>query len=215
MAYIGSSSISIGSNGWYIGSWYNTVTSTNSDYFGIRDEDLWVYYDENDNVITELNFDSILPDNSVGQIVKARYRGFNPIKIAGFYITEMESPYYNGSASPVIDKDLLIEWADNYTGGDTPPGTPGLEIQFDDFSTGLPVITQVESNVGDSRAVPIIYTGHENGILRQDDLIELTIRITVPDDSTKEILAAGKFHFGVEISFIEIPQNLIAALLEE
>ena len=215
MAFIGNPLLFMGASDWHIGSWYSSSIATDSDYLGLRNEDLWVYYDENDNVITELSYGSVLPDNSIGEIVKARYRGFRPIKVVGFYITSVESAFYNGGQNPVIDREAIIAWADNFTGADVPPGTPGLEIQFDDVDSGLPVVTQVKSGTGDTSWSPIEYTGHTNGIVSRDDIISLVLRVTAPSDADNEVWSAAKYHFGFDISFIEIPENLVAPLVGE
>lgn len=214
MAFIGDQSLFIGDD-WFIGSWYSAAVATDSDYLGLRSEDVWVYYDEEDNVITELDYGAMLPTNSIGQVIKARYRGFSPIKVLGFFINDIEGAFYNGSASPIIDKETIIAWADQFTGAAVPPGTPGLEIQFDDITSGLPVITQVESGAGDTEYSPIEYTGHENGIVSRDDIIVFTLRLTAPNDANNEVLKAARYHFGVSLSFIEIPENLVDPLVGE
>lgn len=211
MAFIGNDSIYIGDD-WYIGSWYNPVRTTTSNYIGQRDEDLWIFYNDLDRVITSLNFDSILPGNSVGLNIKARYRGFKPIKVIGFYLTDVPESFYNGNHNPDVDNSTLIEWADLHTGDEVPPGTPGLEIQFTDYESGNLLVKQFKTGQGDTSYSSVLYSGHENGILNRDDVINLGLRLTIPN---VEGIRADRFHIGLGINFTEINTVLIDQLVSE
>ena len=212
MAFIGDPDIFIGGD-WFSGSWHLPANSVASDYLGQRPEDLWVYYTEDDNgvesVMTTLSFEeAAVPNNTIGQVVKAKYKGFRQIDVFGFYITEMPREFYDGNKNPLYDKEELIRWADQYNSGS------GLEVVYTDFGGGE-VVTRFSTGAGDTPATFIPYTGHENNIVNRDDTIEMILRITMPDDVTNEVAEAGQYHFGFEIAFIEIPDNIAPATADE
>jgi hypothetical protein len=213
MAFIGDPDIYIGGD-WFSGGWYDPAGSTASDYLGQRTQDLWIYYTEDDagveSVITTLDFQELAtPTNTIGQIVKARYRGFRPIDVSGFYLTEVPREFYDGNRTNLYDKEELIRWADQYA------GNAGIEVEYTDADGVTLVTTRFSTGFGDTPATFIPYTGHEDGIVHRDDTIDLVLRITMPSAATHEVVEAAKFHFGFEIAFIEVPDNLAPAIPSE
>lgn len=205
--FFGDPDFDIGASDWYVGSW--TAEAINqSDAFPEFSPDVWLYRNSAGRVITGLDFQSLSPNQSVSIGLRAQYRGFRPVKVTGFYISEIDAQFYRGTQSPLVDKNDLIRWADHFTKGETPPGTPGLEISQTRWSDEVVVTSQVKSGSGDSPSSVIEYIGHENGILDRDQYLEISLRITAPSDVDKEILAAGRFNFGLDIGYIELPPQL-------
>lgn len=207
--FIGSSSDFIGSANTYVGSWYLGASETSTDYLGQGPGDLWVYYDADDNVITKLDFGSVLPTNTAGQVVKAQYRGFRPIRVSGFHLVSVPDSFYDGPRTNVYDKEELIRWGDQYE------SDAGASVQFVDFDSGLPVDAVFKTGQGDTPVTFIEYTGHEENIVHRDQLIEMVLRVKMPSSATKEVQKAAKFHFGFQIAFVEIPENIQPAVRDE
>ena len=212
MAHIGDD-IFIGDD-WFVGAWADLAKTLNS-AFPEKVGDLWVYRNADNDVITQLNFGKVLPNGGLNARLKIQYTGYSPVKVSGFYVTEVLDPFYDGDASPVVDKQTLLTWADNFTGAIVAPLRPGLEISQTDWNTGAVSVTQVKSGVGDLRYNYVPYIGHENGIITIDDEMVIDLFINAPDDVTKQILKAGRFHFGFEINFTEIPRQLHRQLVNE
>lgn len=212
MPYIGGSDSFIGSNDDYIGAWTLEATITTPAFPGYT-SGMWLYRNTANRVITGLSFDTLAPEESVSIGVCAQYRGHRPVKVIGFYIREIEPEFYQGTQGPQVDKNDLVRWADHFTKGAVPPGTPGLEISQTHWETEEVVTLQVKSGSGDQAATPIAYVGHENGILNRDQFLEITLRITAPSAERREILQAGRFNFGFDIEFIELSPQIEEVLV--
>jgi hypothetical protein len=209
MAFIGSPSLFVGGS-WFIGSWAGVASGTDSVYPGLSEGDLWVYKDSTDQVITQLEFGtSVLPGNSLQANVKIQYRGYRPIKVYGFYVKAFESPFYDGDKTPEVDSSTMIKWADDFTlAAPLAVGNPGLEITQVHWNTGLPETTQFVSGAGDVEDNAIPYVGHESYLTRDDQML-VNFRITAPSAALRQVIEAGRFHFGIDISFLEVPINLV------
>lgn len=210
MAHIGDD-IFIGADDWYVGGWYTGASGTDSAFLGVRAEDLWIYRNANNEVITELDFGAIAAAGNAGQEIKIQYRGWNPILVTGFFLTFVPEAFYVGDAKNTYDRATIIKWADRWGSGGG-PGQIGLELQQTNVDTDLLEIDLFRTGTGDAEYTPLPYKGHVNGILRRDDMMEVELRLNVPSDVTKQILAAGTFQFGFDISFMEIPENLFEVL---
>lgn len=211
---IGSGLIYIGES-WPVGGWQTASIGTTALGPGSGASD-WIYRKTDDNtVVEELDFGTLLPEASSVENLSAEYRGYDPIIVSGFYLREMPRELYAGSAQAILDRETLIEWADFYTKGSIPPGAPGLEVQFTDFDSSLLVIKQFKSSEGDSASSVISYTGHQNQILNRGDKIEFSLRITPPSTVDKEILESMKLHFAVDIYYVRVAQNLYNNIVEE
>ncbi len=213
MAHIGND-IFIGAEDWFIGGWTTPPVGTDAAFLGLRPEDLWVYRNANNEVITELSFGDLAPAGNASEQIKIQYRGWPPVLVTGFYLTHVPEAFYAGDYKNTLDKTTLIQWADRWgTGGG--PGQIGLELQQTNVDNDLLEIDLFRSGTGDAEYSPLHYKGHVNGILRRDDMMEIELRLNPPDDATQRMLAAGTFHFGLEISFMEIPENLFEVLEPE
>lgn len=213
MAFIGED-IFIGDD-WFIGAWGSLPAALDATYPD-RQGDLWVYRDLDDNVITQLTFGQVLPGNTIAQTIKIQYRGFSPVKVFGFHLLKMERDFYEGNSGSEIDRKTILRWADDFTA--SPPlaqGNPGLEITQTHWDTGVVTTTQFKTGVGDLPWRNVTYIGHEDGYLSTDDMMTIDLRITAPDDAAKQVLQAGKFHFGLDISFTEVPKDLVQELINE
>jgi len=211
--FLGNPDLYIGSLEFYIGSWTIEAVSQ-SPAFPDFSPDVWLYRSSTNRVVTGLSFGTLSPEESVSISISAQYRGFSPVKVLGFYIVPVDERVYNGTQSNLTDCSDLIRWAEHFTKGASPPGTPGLEISQVRASDDVGVTSQVTTEHGASKAALIEYVGHTNGVVTRDQKIELTLRITAPSDVRKEILAAGRFNFGLEIDYIEIPPEVEQSLIE-
>lgn len=210
--FLGNPDLYIGSLEFYIGSW--TIEATiQSPAFPDLSPDLWLYRSSTNRVVTGLSFGTLSPEESVTVSISAQYRGFSPVKVLGFYIVPIDERVYDGTQSHLIDYNDLIRWADHFTKGAVPPGTPGLEISQTHWDTQEVVTHQVKSGNGDAPSSLIPYIGREGGILDRDQALQLTFRITAPSDTDREILKAGRFNFGFDIGFIELPPQLEESLI--
>lgn len=212
MAHIGDG-IFIGGD-WFIGSWYPGASETDAAFLGDAPGDLWVYRNGDNEVITELSFGEMAPSGHVGEQLKIQYRGWNPVVVQGFYLTFIPEAFYAGDHKNALDKATLIQWADRWGSGGG-PGQIGLELQQTNVDTDLLEIDLFRTGNGDAEYAVLPYKGHPDGILRRDDTMEIELRLNAPDDVSKQLLAAGSFHFGLDISFMEIPENLFEVLEPE
>lgn len=181
--------------------------SLNNATFAIG-ESPWLVRDENDHVITHIDFSNVEPA-SVSEInLTFEYRGLVPIKILGFYITDIDPTIYSGTQSSTLDAREIIRWGDDYTSELTAEGVPGLSVSYKDFDSEEDVLVAFKSGSGDVMSSPIPYTGHANGILDIDERIKVTFFLVTPSAINREITRASVYSFGVDIAFIEIPERL-------
>ena len=210
MAFIGDADIFIGSEEWFIGSWqFSPAGAPLSRVGSAIVESPWIFRDNNNRVLTSLDLTPVAQNTTLTTDINLEYRGIRPVIILGFYITEISSAIYSGNKNGQIDKYELLRWADEYTiAGAESPGLPGLEISQKHWESSEWITTQVKSGTGDSRATPLSYIGHPGAILPLDQRAYLKLHITIPNAALKQITEASRFHFGFEISSIEIPESI-------
>jgi hypothetical protein len=208
--FIGEPNLFIGAEDWYIGSGSIYATATATSTSGVA-EDLWIFRGIDGKVIRELDFGYAEPGTTVSTTVSAEYRGYETIRVHGFYLTEVPEIRYRGIKSPSIDKAELIRWADWFTGDTYYVGAPGLEILQENESTGLPDISQARTGLGDTADSLIDFVVIEGGILRRDRKFSFTININIPSSEIRQINKSMKLNFGIEISFSIAPAPLITA----
>lgn len=207
--FIGDPNLFIGSSSWYIGSISllpeQTDIASTGDYL-----DSWIFRDSSGKVIRELDFGYAEPGTTISTSITAEYRGYDTIRVHGFYISDVPESIYSGLKAPSIDKAEIIRWADWYTGDAYFLGAPGMELAQIDWDSQTPVVDQVRSGQGDTEDSLINFVGVEGGILQRDRRFPLTISINIPSAETKQITRAMKLNFGIEISFSKV----LAPLLE-
>jgi hypothetical protein len=201
--YISDQNLFIGGD-WHIGSISLFPISTETTSSG-SSQGLWIFRNSNGVVIRELDFGYAEPDTTVSTTITAEYRGYETIRVHGFYLTEVPPLIYKGIKTPSIDKSEIIRWADWYTGEDYYIGAPGLELLQIDASTELPNIQQARTGLGDTPDSLIEFVAVEGGLLRRDRKFELTININIPKSEIKQIVKSMKLNFGIEIAFSIAP----------
>lgn len=177
------------------------------------DSSVWVIRDENDRPITSLEPPALEPGETYTKELSFEYRGARPIKVLGFYLTALERPFYIGDRSPGHDLDEVLSWAENFESSSSDSGYCGVSVSYIDYDTGDTVEHRLRSTSGGSLISPVPYTGTENSILDLNQRIRIQLIITAPLDSKRELVNAFVGSFALDISFIEIPENIEGQLV--
>lgn len=164
-------------------------------------ESPWIFRDSRGNVVTELDWGTNPYTEEVFAKVYLEYRGTRPVKVLGFFLTEVPETLYVGEAGSILDKAEVIRWADEYPGS-------GLTITQRDPVSGAEIETTFESGGGDMEGTAIPYIGHLDGLLEIDQKMRIILTLTPPDATKRQLLTARKFNVGLDISYVEIPETL-------
>lgn len=155
--------------------------------------------------VDHFDLGKIPPADSNAFSFRAEYRGSNPIKVLGFYITEIDPLLYTGSRNPASDFYSLVEWGSLYNTEesiDTAEAVGVSLIQFPPESEAQ--ITTVRNGVGDSVFNPIPWVGGtESKIVQPGETFRCRFLITAPSDASKQILEARALALQLNISFVE------------
>ena len=203
-----------GDTGSYIGASAWSPLTTGTELVKGALNELWIYKDENDNIITEIEATGFGPGEAVLQGLKIQYKGYNPVHVSGFYLRSIPDPIYEGGKTAIIDKAELIRWGDEYAGSTVSADGAGLHLIQTSASTSLPVNTRFTSAAGGGSEEydPIPYVGHTNGLVGYNEEILIALKLTAPSATEGQIKKAIKLHFAIEILSSEIPTNLLGLI---
>lgn len=136
---------------------------------------------------------------------RAEYRGSNPIKVLGFYISPVEPSLYTGSLTPEKDFYSLVEWGSLYNTDETIDTASAIGVSMIQFPPDAEVqVATVRNGVGDSVFNPIPWVGGPEALIVQPgETFRCRILVSPPSDQAKQILLARSLSFQVNISFVE------------